>query len=187
VQPSLTLTFDDGPEPMWSSRVVQELRHCDAQATFFLVGERVRDAPEHARAVVASGNQAQLHCHRHVRHSELSEAEIEQDTREALSALATVGVRPTCWRTPWGIRTADTLRVARRHRLRLVHWTIDTHDWRGDSAEAMFTQARSQLSAGGVVLMHDGLGPGSRRTGAQNTVELIGPLVDAARHVGVAV
>ena len=184
---TLALTFDDGPEHVWSSRVVHELQLCDAHATFFLIGERVHDAPEQARAIVTSGNEAQLHCHRHIRHSELSEAEIEQDTREALGALATVGVRPTHWRTPWGVRTADTLRVAERHRLQLVHWTIDTHDWRGDTAEAMLTRARSQLAKGGVVLMHDGLGPGSRRATCQNTVELIGPLVDAARSEGLEV
>jgi len=184
---TLTLTFDDGPEHVWSSRVVHELQLCDAHATFFLIGERVHDAPERARAIVTSGNEAQLHCHRHIRHSELSEVEIEQDTREALGALAKVGVRPTHWRTPWGVRTAATLRVARRHRLQLVHWTIDTHDWRGDTAEAMLTRARSQLATGGVVLMHDGLGPGSRRATCQNTVELIGPLVDAARSEGLEV
>jgi peptidoglycan/xylan/chitin deacetylase (PgdA/CDA1 family) len=182
---TLTLTFDDGPEPVWSTRVAEELQRCSAHATFFLVGERVRQAPDQARAIVASGNEAQLHCHRHIRHSELSEAEIEQDTRKALCALAAVGVRPTSWRTPWGVRTADTLRVARRHRLRLVHWTIDTHDWRGDTAEQMLMQAHSQLATGGVVLMHDGLGPGSRRNGCENTVELIGPLLDAARSEGL--
>jgi peptidoglycan/xylan/chitin deacetylase (PgdA/CDA1 family) len=187
VSRTLTLTFDDGPEPVWSSRVVDELQRRDARATFFLVGERVRETPEQAREIVASGNEVQLHCHRHVRHSDLSETEIEQDTCEALSALAAVGVRPTHWRTPWGVQTADTLRVARRHRLRLVHWTIDTHDWRGDTAQEMLTRARSQLETGGVVLMHDGLGPGSRRDTCENTVQLIGPLVDAVRSEGLVV
>lgn len=184
---TLSLTFDDGPEPVWSTRVVEELQRCDAHATFFLVGERVHQVPEQARVIVANGNEAQLHCHRHIRHSELSEAEIERDTREALSALAAVGVRPTFWRTPWGVRTPDTLRVARRHRLRLVHWTVDTHDWRGDTVQAMLTRARSQLAPGGVVLMHDGLGPGSRRDSCENTVRLIAPLVDAARSEGLEV
>lgn len=184
---TLSLTFDDGPEPTWSARVVKTLQRCDAHGTFFLIGERVRDTPELARAIAASGNEVQLHCHRHIRHSELSEAEIEQDTREALCALASVGLRPTCWRTPWGVTTAETRRVARRHGLRLVHWTIDTHDWRGDTAEAMLTRAHSQLGTGGVVLMHDGLGPGSRRESCENTVELIRPLVDAARSEGLDV
>jgi peptidoglycan/xylan/chitin deacetylase (PgdA/CDA1 family) len=187
VRRTLTLTFDDGPEPVWSARVVHELQRRDAHAMFFLVGERVRAMPEQAKAIVASGHEVQLHCHRHVRHSDLSEAEIEADTCEALSALAAVGVRPTHWRTPWGVRTADTLRVAARHRLQLVHWTIDTHDWRGDTAQAMLERARARLPTGGVVLMHDGLGPGSQRDTCENTVELIGPLLDAARSEGLVV
>ena len=84
----------------------------------------------------------QLHAHRHVRHTELDEREIELDTRPALEALASVGVRPTHWRTPWGVRTAATERVAARHGLTLVDWTLDTHDWRGDPASAMFARAR---------------------------------------------
>ncbi len=182
---TLTLTFDDGPEPVWSARVLHELQRRDAPATFFLVGERVRKFPEQARAIVAGGNEVQLHCHTHIRHSELNESEIERDTREALSALAAVGVRPTFWRTPWGVTTSDTLRVARRHRLQLVRWRIDTHDWRGDTAQEMLTRANPQLRTGGVVLMHDGIGPGSRRENCENTVELIGPLLDAARSEGL--
>jgi hypothetical protein len=76
--------------------------------------------------------------------------------------------------------------VAARHRLTLVHWTIDTHDWRGDPAHAMLARAREQLAAGAVVLMHDGLGPGALRSGCQNTVELLAPLIAAARALGLA-
>jgi peptidoglycan-N-acetylglucosamine deacetylase len=187
VDRTLALTFDDGPEPVWSARVLDALQRADAHATFFLIGRRVLDEPGPTREILASGNELQLHCHRHIRHSELSEAGIEHDTREALAALASVGVRPTRWRTPWGIRTADTLRVARRHRLQLIHWTIDTHDWRGDAPEVMLRRARLRLTTDAVVLMHDGLGPGSQRSTCENTVELIGPLVDAARSEGLEV
>lgn len=157
------------------------------RGTFFVVGERVREHPELIWAAIDAGHEVQLHCHRHVRHSQLSAFQIEQDTREGLTALARVGLRPTHWRTPWGIRTAATDLVARRYRLQLVHWTLDTHDWRGDSATRMLARARTELAGGGVVLMHDALGPGASRTGCENTVELIGELVAAARSRGLDV
>jgi peptidoglycan-N-acetylglucosamine deacetylase len=96
-------------------------------------------------------------------------------------------VRPTHWRTPWGVRTAATQAVAARHGLTLVDWTLDTHDWRGDLASSMLARASSQLTPGAVVLMHDALGPGALRSGCQNTVELIEPLVIAARARGLRV
>jgi peptidoglycan/xylan/chitin deacetylase (PgdA/CDA1 family) len=184
---SLSLTFDDGPDERWTPEVLDALARCGARATFFMLGERVQAAPATGRAVVAAGHDVQLHGHRHVRHSEVGEHEIELDTALALDVLADVGVRPTHWRTPWGVRTAATQAVAERHGLTLVDWTLDTHDWRGDLASTMFARARSQLTPGAVVLMHDALGPGALRAGCHSTVELIEPLVIAARARGLRV
>ena len=163
-----------------------ELERCRARATFFVLGERVEATPGVVRAAVDAGHEVQLHGYRHLRHSQLTEEEIELDTRAALESLAQVGVRPTRWRTPWGITTPASERVASRHGLALVHWTIDTHDWRGDPALAMLAYARRQLAPGAVVLMHDGLGPGAMRSGCENTVELLAPLIAAARARGLA-
>jgi peptidoglycan/xylan/chitin deacetylase (PgdA/CDA1 family) len=180
------LTFDDGPDERWTLRVLEELALRGVVATFFVLGERVEAIPAVVRAVIDAGHEVQLHGHRHLRHSELTEEEIELDTRAALDALAHVGVRPTRWRTPWGIATPASERVAARHRLTLVHWTIDTHDWRGDPALAMLARARRALVPGAVVLMHDGLGPGAMRSGCENTVELLAPLIAAARARSLA-
>jgi len=187
VDKTLSLTFDDGPDAQWTRRILGALSAADARATFFMVGERVRAAPDTALAVLEAGHEVQLHCDRHVRHSELSEAEIERDTRAGLESLAALGVRPTLWRTPWGVRTQASERVARAHRLRLVDWNVDTHDWRGDSPAAMLSAARPLLADGAVVLMHDALGPGAHRVGCDNTLALIEPLLSIAREESFAV
>jgi peptidoglycan-N-acetylglucosamine deacetylase len=177
-----TFTFDDGPDPLWTLRVLAELDRCEVPATFFVVGERLADDPRPARAVLEAGHDVELHCQRHVRHTELSEAELEADTAAALAELERAGLgRPRYWRTPWGVRTAATARVAARHRLRLVDWTIDTHDWRGDESAAMLKTAAALLGDGAVVLMHDALGPGALRAGVGETVGLIAPLAALAR------
>ncbi|HWF31095.1 MAG TPA: polysaccharide deacetylase family protein [Solirubrobacteraceae bacterium] len=184
---SLALTFDDGPNEYWTPYVLGVLAQAGASGTFFMIGECLRAARAAAQAVLDAGGELQLHCDRHVRHSELSEAEIEADTLRALDSFAELGVRPTLWRTPWGICTEATERVAARHGLSLVHWTIDTHDWRGDSVATMLALARARFEHGGIVLMHDGIGPGSLRIGAQNTAELLLPLIAAARAEGLSV
>lgn len=184
---TLSLTFDDGPDARWTRRVLEALSAADARATFFMVGERVRAAPDAALAVLEAGHEVQLHCERHVRHSELSEAQIDCDTWAGLAALAEIGVRATLWRTPWGVRTQASERVARDHQLRLVNWTIDTHDWRGDSSAAMLAAARGRLAGRAVVLMHDALGPGARRVGCGNTLAVIEPLLSIAHEDGFAV
>jgi peptidoglycan-N-acetylglucosamine deacetylase len=185
---SLALTFDDGPNEYWTPYVLGVLAQAGVSGTFFMIGDGLRAArTTAAQAVLDAGCDLQLHCDRHVRHSELSEAQIEADTLSALEAFAELGVRPTLWRTPWGVCTEATKRVAARHGLSLVGWTIDTHDWRGDSVASMLAVARAHFEDGGIVLMHDGLGPGSQRIGAQNTVELLLPLIAAARAEGLSV
>ncbi len=184
---TLNLTFDDGPDRTWTARVLQQLRRCGVTATFFVVGERITDHEEVLRDVVNHGHDVQLHCHCHVRHTQLTEAELDADTGQAVAALARVGLRPRLWRPPWGVVTEASVRVAERHGLWLRRWSIDTHDWRGDSAGEMLADAEPRLPVGGAVLMHDGLGPGSRRGGCENTVALIPGLVAAARAVNVMI
>ncbi|HLH15238.1 MAG TPA: polysaccharide deacetylase family protein [Solirubrobacteraceae bacterium] len=184
---TLSLTFDDGPDARWTGRVLDSLDAAGAKATFFVVGERVREQPEMVREVLREGHEVQLHCDRHVRHSQLSEREIERDTRDALATLEDLGVHASRWRTPWGVRVAGSMRVARAHGLALTHWTIDTHDWRGDEPAAMLAAARPALAGGGVVLMHDALGPGARRAGCENTARLVERLVPWAREHGLRV
>lgn len=161
-------------------------RH-EAKGTFFMIGERVVAEPIVACEVLEQGHEVQLHCHRHVRHTEFSESEIERDARDALAALAEIGVEPTRWRTPWGVVTGDSEAVAERLGLRLTGWDHDTHDWRGDSPAAMTAALRPRLSLGGSVLMHDGLGPGATRSDCSNTVGLFDPLIDAAAKAGLVV
>lgn len=182
---TLSLTFDDGPDPIWTPRIVERLGRCHVRATFFMVGERVLAEPVLARKVHAAGHDLQLHCHRHVRHTELTEAELQHDAESALAALESVGVRPRLWRAPWGVCTDATRRVAERLGLQLVRWSIDTHDWRGDEPHAMLDYARAQFADGGPVLLHDALGPGAKRAGCQNTLALLPALVAAARAHGL--
>jgi peptidoglycan-N-acetylglucosamine deacetylase len=182
-----TFTFDDGPDPVWTSRVLAELDRCEVKATFFVVGEHVTASPQTSRAAHERGHAVELHCHRHIRHTELSESELEADTCAALAALADAGLpRPRYWRTPWGVSTPATERIAGKHGLRLVGWTIDTHDWRGDPAANMLAAAADPLLEDeAIVLMHDAIGPGALRSGVRETVELIAPLAAAARAHGL--
>jgi len=186
-QVPLSLTFDDGPHPLWTTAVLRALERAHVTATFFVVAGAVRGAARMLRTIAGAGHTVELHCYRHIRHTALAESEIERDAAMALEVLAGAGVAPTMWRPPWGVCTDGGRRVAGRLGLELVGWDIDTHDWRGDAAEAMLQRVHPRLRGGGSVLMHDGLGPGARRHGCDNTVGLIGPLVRAAGELGVPV
>ena len=167
---SVELTFDDGPDPVWTPAVLAALSGSSLRATFFVIASRVAAHPQVVAAIRAGGHDIQLHCHEHVRHTEVDRATIEDDTHRALTTLAELGITPRRWRTPWGLQAAWTEEIAAAHDLELCGWDVDTHDWRGDGAEAMLAAVGPALHEGAVVLLHDGLGPGARRQGCEETV-----------------
>ena len=182
----ICLTFDDGPDPVWTPRVLQALREADARATFFVLGPLASRYPRLIREILGNGHRVDLHCTRHIRHTQLTRREAEEDTRLGLRALAGAGASPALWRPPWGVLAPWTREVADSHGLRLALWTEDTRDWRGDSADEMLRAVENELRPGSVVLMHNGIGPGARREGCEQTVELVGKLARRIREIGCA-
>ncbi|WP_051472046.1 polysaccharide deacetylase family protein [Patulibacter minatonensis] len=170
---ALHLTFDDGPDPVWTPVVLDALAAAGATATFFVLGPRVRAHPDLVRATVAAGHRVEPHADQHDRHDRMDRHQIRADTDAVVDALRAVDVEPTRWRTPWGLVTDDTRRVADDVGLALVGWDADTHDWRGDLAEEMVVAIKREAPNGGIVLAHDGLGPGATRPGCAETARLI--------------
>jgi peptidoglycan/xylan/chitin deacetylase (PgdA/CDA1 family) len=169
----LSLTFDDGPDPRGTPAVLDALNAAGARATFFVIASAAEGHPDLLRRAVACGHRIALHCDRHVRHSDLDERAIRDDTECALERLARLGVEPKLWRVPWGVRTEASAAVAADLDLLLVGWDVDTHDWRGDGAGQMFARTRSALTPNAVVLAHDGIGPGALRTDCAQTAAYV--------------
>jgi peptidoglycan-N-acetylglucosamine deacetylase len=181
----IALTFDDGPDPVWTPRVLDALAAVGARATFFVLAARAAAEAALIARMQAEGHGVQLHAHAHIRHTKLSEEAGAEDTDRALSMLSSLGVEPGLWRTPWGVTAEWTEGVAAARGLELVRWTADTHDWRGDTAAEMLAAIDDEVVDGAIVLAHDALGPGATRSGCAETVALIAPLVALARDRGL--
>jgi peptidoglycan/xylan/chitin deacetylase (PgdA/CDA1 family) len=183
----LALTYDDGPDPVWTEKVLSTLSWRGASATFFVDVTRARENSKWIEAMLTEGHEVGLHCVRHVRHTDLDAGEIAREVEVGLAVLADLGVRPTAWRAPWGIETEATRALAAEHGLELWAWSFDSHDWRGDSAAEMLAALATQggLKNGEVVLMHDGIGPGARREDCDETVRLTEALLESASAAGL--
>jgi peptidoglycan-N-acetylglucosamine deacetylase len=179
------LSFDDGPDPVWTPRLLELLSAVGARATFFPIGRRAAAHPEVIARMIESGHTVGLHCDQHVRHSQRDVAWVRRDTTQALARLRALGADPALWRTPWGDVAPWSVSLAREHGLRIVGWSVDTHDWRGDRAQDMFRATREELGDGTIVLAHDGLGPGARRDGAAETLAYVELVAGHARSHGL--
>ncbi len=182
--PQISLTFDDGPDPVWTPRVLEALQRAEAQATFFVVAPLARQFPHLICDILRAGHRVEFHCTQHVQHTERTRREVEADILAGLWTLEVQGVRPHFWRPPWGVLAPFTAEVADEFGLEIVLWTEGTRDWRGDPAPEMLRRVGSQLRPGSIVLMHDGIGPGARRSGCGETVALVGGLVERIRSLG---
>jgi peptidoglycan/xylan/chitin deacetylase (PgdA/CDA1 family) len=181
----IALTFDDGPDPVWTPRLLDLLGRLGARATFFVIAPRAARRPDLIARMTEEGHAVGLHCGEHVRHPSRDIGWGRDDTSRALASLGELGASPSLWRTPWGALAWWSGRVASEHDLKLVHWTVDTHDWRGDSSPQMFEATRDRLEDGAIVLAHDGIGPGARRTDAAQTLGYVELAAEQARADGL--
>jgi peptidoglycan/xylan/chitin deacetylase (PgdA/CDA1 family) len=187
VSGTIALTFDDGPDRVWTPRILAALERRGARATFFVQARRAVEQRGVIDEVLAAGNEVGFHCLDHVRHSQRSWKGVGSDLELGLEMLGRIGVRPRAWRAPWGIETDATRLLAAETGLRLWGWNVDTHDWRGDEVRRMFgaLEAQGGLRAGDVILMHDALGPGARREDCAETVALTELLLVRAEADGL--
>ena len=152
----VAITFDDGPHPQATPRVLELLAAEDAEATFFLVGEQVGRYPELAGEVAARGHAVGVHCYRHRNMLRLTSRQIREDLKLATSAIADAIERePVLHRPPYGTFSAGGLAEARRA-LRPILWSRWGRDWRSDATSTdIVCRSTRDLAAGDVILLHD--------------------------------
>jgi peptidoglycan/xylan/chitin deacetylase (PgdA/CDA1 family) len=155
--PAVALTFDDGPHPDGTPRMLEALAEHGARATFFVVGEQVAKRPALARLIVAQGHAIGLHGNQHRPHPLRSAAEMAQDYERGLAAIQdATGVSPRLHRPPFGIYSPPSLRMARERELQPLLWSQWGRDWRRSATPEQITQrAVGSVEAGDVILLHD--------------------------------
>jgi peptidoglycan/xylan/chitin deacetylase (PgdA/CDA1 family) len=154
-KPLVGLTFDDGPGP-YTLNLLQVLRQAHARATFFDIGARISTWREAARAQARLGFVGN-HTWSHRRLPGLAPKAIDAELARTQHAAADeLGRHLFLFRPPYGIRNHVVDRVARRHRLLEVLWSVDSGDAsRLASPNAVLRTVQAQVHAGAIVLMHD--------------------------------
>jgi len=186
--PTIALTFDDGPWPDGTPKLLDVLGAGGVKATFFVWGQQASEHREIVRRTLESGHSVQPHCWTHRSHRDMSPQQIRSDIDEVTSLLRELGApSPQLWRPPWGHWLVGATReLASDRGLALAGWTIDATDYAGTTATVMHRNVVAALdeaardSSDAVVLMHDSpLEPGQweKRQNINDTVELVRRLV----------
>lgn len=155
--PSVAITFDDGPHPEGTPRMLEALAATGMTATFFLVGEQVAKRPALARLIVSQGHAIGLHGYAHRPHPLRKPHELAEDFDRGLAAIEdATGTRPRLHRPPFGIYSAASLRLAHERELQPLLWSKWGKDWRKvTTPEQIVRRVTSGVTAGDVILLHD--------------------------------
>jgi peptidoglycan/xylan/chitin deacetylase (PgdA/CDA1 family) len=159
----VALTFDDGPDPVHTPRVLELLGRAHVRGTFFLVGERAVRAPEVARAIVAAGHELGNHTWSHRSLWVCSPRETEREIRRGDEAIASItGRRPRYFRPPWGMVNLAMFPVLRRLGTPCVFWSLQTEGLRRCPPDRMVDRMIRGVRPGTIVDLHDADGvPGA--------------------------
>lgn len=181
----VALTFDDGPSRGSTERLLDVLDEHDVCATFFVVGERVLDAPAILRRAVEAGHQVGNHTMHHRRRDTVLGRAISHITDAETAIADVIGQRPLCYRPPWGWLTPWEAQRARQRGLQLIGWDVYTHDWTEPetSASVIVDEITSSVLPGSIVLLHD-VRPNLATCDKRETARAVGRVIPALRDVG---
>ncbi len=193
----IAITFDDGPDPKWTPRILDILKEKGVNATFFLIGVEAEKYPSLTKRIYAEGNEIGNHTFTHPDISNISKGyfEVELNLTERFFE-GKLGVKPVLFRPPYSIDqepdTADQVRpleLAQQLGYITIGDKVDPNDWRdnprrpadeivADVLKNLPPCAPGNLACGNIILLHDGGGDRSE------TLKALPGIIDGVRAKG---
>ena len=182
--PEVALTFDDGPWPNSSRKVLSILQRMHAEATFFVVGYLADRYPAIVRAEIDAGMTIGNHSWDHPTtplFDQLEPHRMEAEMSQTNDALfQRFGLRPTLFRSPGGSLDGRVLKTAEGLGMRVVQWDVDPRDWSPRATRASIVRnVLANIKPGSIVDMHDGGGDQSA------TIRALPAIIRGIRKMGL--
>ena len=154
----VALTFDDGPHPNFTPRLLALLRLCNVKATFFVVGEMAEKFPAYVLDELADGHQVGNHTYHHLNLKKLSQEDVAVEIKACDEVLKDItGQSAHLFRPPGGDYSHKVTAVAKALGYTTVLWTDDPADFARPGCKAIKARLYRKLTNGGIILLHDGI------------------------------
>ncbi len=172
----IALTFDDGPHPIYTSKILSILRYYRVPATFFMVGVQAERYPEWVKMVFQEGHEIGSHTYDHFRLVDLPYDEQVYQIEEFQRLIHTLtGVYPKFIRPPGGRYNKFTVELMNQNGLALGLWDINSKDGTDVSSEKMLRSILESVQNGSIILLHDG---------SPTSVEVLPLLIETLKRRG---
>lgn len=185
---NVALTFDDGPLPGTTDRILDDLRNAGIRAAFFVIGRHVREHPDLVRRIHAEGHLVGNHTFDHLHTGLFGRYRYWiNELRRADDAIEeTIGVRPAVFRPPMGIKHWHVMNAAADAGHSVVTWSRRARDVQPIPVETVLDRLLKPARGGDVMLMHDGNDPCLRPQNRSATRDAVRPLIDGLRARGLS-
>ena len=174
---AVSITFDDGPNPVATPLILDTLRDEGVHATFFVLGRHAEQWPALVRRIADEGHQIGNHGFWHRKLHRRTPAYVREDLTRGTDAImqASGGVRPTVFRAPHGFRSPWVTPIAASLGQRTIGWSLGVWDSARPGANEIVRRALAGLRGGSILLLHDGDGydPAGDRTQTAEALPLI--------------
>ncbi|MEU5402890.1 polysaccharide deacetylase family protein [Streptomyces sp. NPDC005963] len=177
----IALTFDDGPDPVFTRQVLEILDRYGVRATFFCVGQHVNALPDEVRRITEAGHSLGNHTWSHPFLPDLTHTQFRLQIERTSEAFErSVDQVPTLFRPPYGARTPEALGELMADGPALALWDVDSWDWARPGPEKIATTVLDHAQPGSMILMHDG--GGDRRESVEALPAVIEGLLERDLH-----
>jgi peptidoglycan/xylan/chitin deacetylase (PgdA/CDA1 family) len=183
----IALTFDDGPDAEVTPQVLDQLDLHGAKASFFCIGEKAAARPDLVAEIIRRGHSVENHSYNHrnlFAFSSSRNLKIEVIATQQVIRSADAGGSPMFFRAPFGFRSPLLGGVLRQTRLQHVAWTRRGYDAVCRNPDAVFRRLAHKLSAGDILLLHDG-GSARTRKGQPVVLEVLPRLLEQCASHGL--
>lgn len=172
----IALTFDDGPHPDFTPKLLELLKREKIPATFFVIGKMAEKSPELIKQMLAEGHTVGNHTFSHVTLTKIPEELVEVEYKANNDLIKQItGQQMAFCRPPGGDYDADVVKAAERQGLTTVLWSDDPGDYASPGGDVIKERTLQHLSNGAVLLLHDGI---------EQTYEVLPQIIAYARKNG---
>jgi len=183
---TVTLTFDDGPDPDWTPRILDILKEHGVKATFFLLGRQAEEYPDLVKRIVDEGHEVGNHSYTHANLAITSPVQTKLEINATQRLISSItGRRTTLFRPPYNADSQPTdvaelvpIEIAQSLDCMTVLEGVDTQDWERPGADVILQRVKDRRGDGNIILMHDA---GGNR---EQTVEALPKILDYLQERG---
>lgn len=178
----VALTFDDGPDVNYTTKILDILKQNGIKATFFIVGNRAKAHPEMVKRIADEGHVIGNHTWDHPDIKKITTEQLKNELQRIDQLLnSIVNYYPHLFRPPYGFANANDIKELGSLGYKIIDWSVDTKDWAGTPPDKIMEYVHNELSPGGIVLEHCA---GGRDDKLDNTVEALPRIISYLKEQG---